>query len=238
MGGSRNAETDAGARYAFGDFVLDCGTRQVLRAGVALPFSPKALLLLELLIRCRPQAVSRTRLTAALWADTHVGPTSLHVLVSQVRAALGDDPDSPRWIRTVPRFGYAFAGPAAGGVAAAPEAGPASAAEGRARILIAGGEGQRDREVALGEGEHVIGRDAGLAVTLDSPGVSRRHARIVVRGEEARLEDLGSKNGTFVGEERLAAAHLLEEGDVVHLGRHQRLVFTRRDPRRTVTDLP
>ncbi|HEX6739786.1 MAG TPA: FHA domain-containing protein, partial [Vicinamibacteria bacterium] len=206
----------------------DCGTRQLLRAGREVALSPKAFQLLELLLRSRPQAVSRTRLTATLWSDTHVGPTSLHVLVSQVRAALGDDAESPRWIRTVPRFGYAFAGEASAGPPPAVEA-PAA---GRPRLVL------DEREIALGDGENVIGRDEGLAVRIDSPGVSRRHARIVVRGDEASLEDLGSKNGTFVGEQRLEAPRLLADGDVISLGRHLRLVFARRGPRLTETEAP
>ena len=73
-------------RFAFGDFVLDCGTRQLLRGGGEVHVSPKELALLELLLRARPRAVSRTRLRAAIWPDAHVGETSLHVLVSQLRA--------------------------------------------------------------------------------------------------------------------------------------------------------
>jgi DNA-binding winged helix-turn-helix (wHTH) protein len=97
-------------RYAFSDFVLDGDTRQLLRAGNVVPLAPKAFDFLDLLLRERPRAVSVTRLRAALWPSTHVGATSLHVLVSQVRAALDDQAQEPRWIRTVPRFGYAFCG--------------------------------------------------------------------------------------------------------------------------------
>ena len=95
-------------RFRFGDFVLDCGTRQLLRGGRELHVGPKELALLELLLRARPRAVSRTRLRAAVWPDAHVGETSLHVLVSQLRATLGDDAREPRFVRTLPGFGYAF----------------------------------------------------------------------------------------------------------------------------------
>lgn len=84
-------------RFTFGDFVLDCGTRQLLRGGAELHVSPKELALLKLLLRARPRAVSRTRLRAAIWPDAHVGETSLHVLVSQLRATLGDNVHQPRW---------------------------------------------------------------------------------------------------------------------------------------------
>ena len=49
--------------------------------------------------------------------------------------------------------------------------------------------------------------------------MSRRHARIVIEGGTAILEDLGSKNGTFVGEKRLAAPVPLVDGDVFRVGR-------------------
>jgi DNA-binding winged helix-turn-helix (wHTH) protein len=220
-------------RYVFGDCVLDGGTRQLLRAGQPIPLGPRAFELLELLLRSRPQAVSRTRLTAALWPETHVGPTSLHVLVSQVRAAVQDDAANPRWIRTVSRFGYAFAGPASEAPSSAGEPPrPSPDLDGGPRLLFEGDE------VPLDEGDNVVGREPGVAVRINTPGVSRRHARIVVRGREATIEDLGSKNGTFVGTERVASPRILAHGDVVHLGQKVRCVFSCRPPSETETEAP
>lgn len=211
-------------RYRFGDFTLDGDTRQLLRGGREMALGPKAFELLELLLRARPRALSRTRLHAALWPDTHVGATSLHVLVSQLRAALGDDPDEPQWVRTVYGFGYAFRGevssdgPVAGG-------GP-----GRLRLVL------DEREWPLGEGEHVLGREEGLALRIESRGVSRHHARLVVRGGQATLEDLASKNGTFVAEKRLLGPRVLADGDVIRLGRRVRLQFRERGDDDTETE--
>jgi DNA-binding winged helix-turn-helix (wHTH) protein len=220
-------------RYLFAEFVLDVGTRQLLQAGREVPLAPKGFELLEILLRCRPQAVSRTRLTAALWPSSHVGPTSLHVLASQVRAALGDDAGTPRWIRTVPRFGYAFAGPASEEPAAGTRPrGDGAAGEARTRLVF------DEAEIDLADGAHVIGREQGVDVRIDTPGVSRRHARLVITGGEAVLEDLGSKNGTFVRDERLSAPRALKDGDVVRLGRHSRFRFTRRAERLTETEGP
>ena len=55
-----------------------------------------------------------------------------------------------------------------------------------------------DREIALREGDHVLGRDADALVRIHSPKVSRHHARLLVRGGRVVLEDLGSKNGTYL----------------------------------------
>ena len=66
----------------------------------------------------------------------------------------------------------------------------------------------------------VLGRDLSADVVLTDPSgqVSRRHARIVIRGTEAVLEDLMSTNGTFVNGERLDAPYALRAGDKVELG--------------------
>jgi DNA-binding winged helix-turn-helix (wHTH) protein len=200
-------------RFTFGDFVLDCDTRQLLRGEREVHASPKELLLLELLLKARPRAVSRTRLHTALWPNTHVGATSLHVLVSQLRATLGDDAHEPRYVRTVAGFGYSFPAPADRvGV-------PEAAAVGRFSLDAEGAT------LALVDGENVLGRDEALAARVEGPGVSRRHARIDVRDGRATLVDLGSKNGTFVDGARLEGPRALRDGDTIRLGRRVSLVF-------------
>jgi len=212
----------------FGEFVLDAGTRQLLRAGREVALAPKAFELLDLLLRSRPRVVSRTRIVAAIWPDTHVGASSLHVLVSQLRAALGDDASEPLWIRTVDRFGYAFAGPAGDD---APGALPAPT-PGRARARLVG----KEHEFVLGEGVHVLGRDEGAAVRAEGGGVSRQHARLAIEGDVATLEDLGSKNGTFVAGERLSSPRVLREGDEIRLGQAVRLVYYKAEEDETKTE--
>ena len=56
----------------------------------------------------------------------------------------------------------------------------------------------KDREIALAEGENILGRDRDVAVWIDVHSISRHHARIIVSGDAASLEDLGSKNGTLL----------------------------------------
>ena len=204
-------------RYAFDDFVLDGDTRELLRAGRVVPLGPKGLDFLELLLRERPRAVSVTRLRAALWPRTHVGATSLHVLVSQVRAALDDVSKPPRFVRTVQRFGYAFCGEASGAVAR-DEPAPAGGL-----FFISTADG----DFRLRQGDNVLGREAGLAVRIERPGVSRRHASIRVEADQATLSDLDSKNGTFVGARRVSGPTLLQDGDELRLGLRATLVFRR-----------
>jgi len=201
--------------------VLDTGTRQLMRAGREVPLGPKAFELLESLLRARPKVLSRTRLRTALWPDTHVGPTSLHVLISQVRAALGDEPDEPRFVRTVHRFGYAFL---AGAIEEGAEQWQADVPRREPRVthprLVF-----RGRDYLLRDGENVVGRDEGSAVRIEGAGVSRHHARLLVDRDRVTIEDLGSKNGTHVQGERLVELRQLSDGDTISFGSRAEVVF-------------
>jgi pSer/pThr/pTyr-binding forkhead associated (FHA) protein len=68
------------------------------------------------------------------------------------------------------------------------------------------------------DGATVIGRPA-LEIFLDSPKVSMRHARIDVKGTQAAIEDLNSKNGTFVENARVQVPTALHHGDEIRIGR-------------------
>lgn len=195
-------------RVLFGECEFDSGRRVLLRHGRAAPLSLKAFELLELLLDRRPEAVAKTELLERLWPDTFVSDGSLHNLVAEVRAALGDAPRAPRHIRTVPRFGYAFCGEAR----PAPARSDSSAAPTGARLV------QGSREWVLVEGPNLVGRDHDCVVRLDSATVSRRHARIVVAGGQATVEDLDSKNGTQLNGRGFEQAARLKDGDQIQVG--------------------
>lgn len=73
-----------------------------------------------------------------------------------------------------------------------------------------------------------LGRGSDCALALSDPGVSRAHARIVRRGHDLFVEDMGSKNGTFVGGVLVGAGgHILSPQDVVFLGPHVSVRFAR-----------
>ena len=199
----------------FGDFVLDPDARELRRGHEPVLLSPKAYQLLELLVGNSPKALSKSALQEQLWPDTFVVEKNLVNLVAEIRAALGDDAAHPRYVRTVHRFGYAFRDPTE-----EPSArNPIRVQEPRFRIVWAGGR------AGLGDGEHVLGRDPELELFLDAPDVSRRHARIKIAGDEATIEDLESKNGTFVSDRRLASTARLADGDSIRIGSVQ-LTFT------------
>jgi pSer/pThr/pTyr-binding forkhead associated (FHA) protein len=91
------------------------------------------------------------------------------------------------------------------------------------------------RRIALHSGENILGRDVEGTITLDSPSVSRRHARIQVLEHNATIEDLGSKNGTYVRGERVSAAVRLSDGDDVRIGSVVLRFRQQAGPRSTMT---
>jgi DNA-binding winged helix-turn-helix (wHTH) protein len=197
----------------FGGFVFDGDAREVRRGEQTVALSPKALQLLGLLLEARPRALSQQELRDALWPHTHVTHTSLPRVVTELRTALGDDAKAPRFVRTVHGFGYAFkAGSDAPDSSLVPF-----------NLLWSG------RQIPLPVGETVIGRDLGCDLRIDSPRVSRRHARIRVSASGASIEDLGSKNGTTVRGEPIEFEVPLRDGDEIMVGPAELLFLVRED---------
>ncbi|HET9706164.1 MAG TPA: FHA domain-containing protein [Vicinamibacterales bacterium] len=194
-------------RVQFGDTVLDSGSRQLVRGGAAIHLSPKAFDLLCHLVERRPSAVSKDQLFELVWPGTFVVEANLTVLVAELRRALGDDPHTPRFIRTLHKHGYAFCGQAI-------EIAPPPPARDALRVWLL----WNDRVLPLAEGENVIGRDPSCGVWLDQPGVSRRHARVVVTDDVAEIEDLGSTNGTFVNEIAIGGPRQLRDAEMIQVG--------------------
>ena len=194
---------------SFGHFVLDLDTHELRRRSEAVALTPKAFQLLEVLVVNRPKALSKSALQERLWPDTFVLEKNLVNLVAEIRAALGDSATNPRFVRTVPRFGYAFRDVTSKESAGDP---PMRRAAARFRLVWAGGR------AALRDGEYVLGRDPDLELFLDAEHVSRRHARITIAGSEATIEDLNSKNGTFVSDRRLESAARLADGARIRVG--------------------
>jgi len=186
-------------RVRFGDFVVDTDRRELLRDNDRVDLRPKAFDVLRILIENRPKAMSHEELYDALWPNTFVEKTNLHKLMHELRNAL-DDRDQTI-ICTVYGFGFRFGASAFEESAAAP----------RWQIIIG------DREFDLRDGENIVGRGRDAVVRVDAPSISRHHARITISGDSARLEDLGSKNGTCVCGKRVRS-QTLSNGDAILFG--------------------
>jgi DNA-binding winged helix-turn-helix (wHTH) protein len=183
---------------------FDAERRTVVAAdGTPLHLTPKAFDLLQILIEEAPRVVRKAELHTRLWRDTFVSDAALTSLVKELRRVLRDLDKGAPLIKTTHGVGYAFDHACSL---------PRTAREGIHWLV-----GPRCR-YALKPGANVIGRDSTADVRLDGIDVSRRHACIVVVGENAAIEDLGSKNGTAVEDASLISRFDLKDGDCIRVG--------------------
>ena len=189
---------------------FDSSSRQLWTNGTEIHLSNKAFDLLALIIERRPDVVSRADLHARLWPAIFVSASSLPSLISEIRIAIDDRHRDPHLIRTVHGFGYAFQSLDRAADQPSAEAGPIA--------WLVGVE-----EVGLLAGENVLGREGPGVTLLKSSTVSRRHARLAIEADESVLEDLGSKNGTYVNDRRVELPTPVVDGDQLRVGS---LVFT------------
>ena len=190
----------------FGPFTLDSGRRLLLDGDRAVTVPPKAFDLLELLVRRAPNVVAKETIASVVWPNEAPSDASLAMAVTELRKAIGETAEAPHFIRTVHRRGYAFAGDVERSDTAAAGDAP------KFWLLFEG------RTFALAPGDTVIGRDPASAIWLDKPGVSRSHARVIVDGGSAWVEDLKSLNGTFVGGARITRRTTIRGGDTITFG--------------------
>ena len=202
-------------KLRFGPFEFDAATRELTRDGSQVHLSPKSFDLLQILIERRPALVTKTDLQDRLWPDVIVVEANLGNAVAELRKALGDDPKSPKFIWTVSRRGYRFAAEV---VSVGPPDAARPPAPPRWWLLW------REAILPLSEGENVVGRHPESDVWLDATSVSRVHARVVIAGGRATVEDRGSTNGTFVNGARITSRHSLVDGSTVTFG-SERAIF-------------
>jgi DNA-binding winged helix-turn-helix (wHTH) protein len=217
--------------YTFGRVCVDAGARRVSKAGRPVHLTRKALDLLLLLLEHRPDAVPKEHIHDRVWPDTFVSESSVQSLVREIRRTIDDAAAGASWIRTVHGIGYRFDGDAV--TSGSPVSPPASE---RPAAWLLGGPAR----VGLVSGENVLGRGDGV-VEIEAATISRHHARITI-GAHATIEDLGSKNGTWLNDQRVTAATVLADGATVRLGsvtltfrmaRKPRPTESVREPRRT-----
>jgi DNA-binding winged helix-turn-helix (wHTH) protein len=81
------------------------------RDGNRVALAPKALDVLAYLVEHAGQLVTQDEILEALWSETYVNPEVLRRYILEVRKTLGDRPDNPEFIETVPKRGYRFIAP-------------------------------------------------------------------------------------------------------------------------------
>jgi len=190
----------------FGPFSLDLEQRRLMRDATDVPLTPKCFDLLALLVVRRPAALSKDDIFRAVWKDTSVSENTLAAAIRDLRDALEDKAREPRFIRTA--YGYAFIGNVV------EDTRQQGRVQGQTewRLILA------DGDVPLGPGEHILGRGGAGVIVIDSPTVSRHHARLTVRDRQMTCEDLGSKNGTWVGTTPVTTPVDVTDGAEIRLG--------------------
>ncbi len=94
--------------YEFGSIRLDAVKRTITRDGESVQLPPRAFDLVLLLVRRRGELVPKEELLARIWPDVHVEESSLPVMISLIRRAIGDDGRKQHNIQTVSKQGYRF----------------------------------------------------------------------------------------------------------------------------------
>lgn len=198
----------------FGTFEANLVTGELRRQGVRVRLQEQSFQVLRALLERPGELVSRKELRERIWpsavfVDFDHG---LNKAVNKLRAALNDSADSPRFVETLARRGYRFIAITKSDSKTGARAPSRPAQVSGCRVVWNG------RVIPLREGVNTIGRADDSTVCVDSSKVSRRHARILVTGNRAVLEDLGSKNGTYVGSRRIEAPTSLQDGDEIRVG--------------------
>jgi len=196
----------------FGEFSFDSEQRELRRNETPVHLSRKAFDILGLLIDRRPKVVEKRDLLDVVWQGRAVEEENIKNLIAEIRCALDDDSTAPRFIRTVHGVGYAFCGQAISQDATALWA-----------VLWEGQSIPLDEEI-------VIGRSRKCQIQLHSNNASRQHARIRVGPSGASIEDLKSRNGTFVNGRRIDAPTSLQNGDNIVIGVDAMTIVTVDEP--------
>ncbi|MDP9194929.1 MAG: FHA domain-containing protein [Acidobacteriota bacterium] len=176
-------------QFRFDQFCFDSDQKALLRGGEPVRLTPRAFRLLELLLLRHPKAVSKRDLLDHVWSGHIVEEANLKTLVLEIRAAIEERGGRPEVVRTVYGYGYAFAGEVEVGEAVS------SPAVVSVRWNL--------QSVLLPPGVHLIGRRPDCAINIEDPSVSRVHARLEIAHTALRIEDLRSKNGTFIEGRRI-----------------------------------
>ncbi|HTI37938.1 MAG TPA: FHA domain-containing protein [Vicinamibacterales bacterium] len=208
------------SRLRFGEFELDVDAYALRSGGKPVRLERQPMELLRLLLDARGALVDRAKIQAALWdSGVFVGhEAAINTAIRKLRRALGDDPERPRYIETVVGKGYRFAAAVHDVTRDAHIRHTLRGADDGHPLFPKYSVRRGQEEFALGEGDNLIGRHPDARVYIDHPSVSRRHALISIRGGGAAIEDLGSRNGTFVDGHRVEARTDLHPGAIVGAG--------------------
>lgn len=211
--------------FRFAEFELDIAAYALRHRDEPVKLERIPMEVLILLVERAGTLVERSEIQTRLW-----GPevfvehdAAINTAIRKIRHALGDDAARPRFVETVVGKGYRFIGSLESVTSLLQPGEPA--ADGRAehsarerplfpRYSVTAGK----QEFLLNSADTVLGREPSAGVYIDHPSVSRRHARISIESQGAMLQDLGSRNGTFLNGRRIDGPAKIRHHDIIGLG--------------------
>ena len=204
MPGSKTTARSTGS-FNVGGWLVVPSLNRVSRGEETVRLEIKLMEVLVHLAERTGELVSKRELIDAVWKVEVISDGTLTRAIALLRKALGDEARNPRFIETIPKRGYRF-------IAPVEFVDSTHSTDLRFKVEVP------DGEIPLAEGENLIGRDPEATVRIEIGGVSRRHAMIVVDGAYATLEDLDSKNGTYLRGRRVQKPTRLAHGDEIRIG--------------------
>ncbi len=193
------------------EWLVEPDLNLISRDGLQIRLEVKIMELLTFFAQRGSRLLTRQELVDGVWNADFICDNTLTHAIAELRAALGDNCREPMYIETIHRRGYRLVAPVTTLEGRIPkETGSPS----RYRIV------DSTHSIQLREGANLIGRAPEATVRIDSIWVSRDHARILIDEAAATLEDLASRNGTFLNGIEVVRSMRLAAGDTIFLGKH------------------
>jgi DNA-binding winged helix-turn-helix (wHTH) protein len=202
------SQTPPTTDFRLGDWLVQPTLNTLTRGAEVVHVRPRLMDLLGFLVANAGKVVAKETILHEVWGREFLAESVLTRTIAELRKVLGDSASRPRFIENVPKRGYRVIAPVE-----RCNHQPFPDDDGIACFILYG-----EQQIPLPPGEHLIGRASDVAVVLNLPEVSRHHARLLVKEGHTVLEDLGSKNGTRVGRERVVGSRLLRSGDEIRIG--------------------
>jgi DNA-binding winged helix-turn-helix (wHTH) protein/tetratricopeptide (TPR) repeat protein len=194
------------ATYQFGPFRLSLIDRQLFRGETPIPLTPKVFETLVVLVEEAGRLVQKDEFLSRIWPDTVVEEVGLAHNISQLRRALGDGHDAPRFIQTVPKHGYRFVAPVTSVRTAPPEL--------PTRVVV----GVLPFDNLTGDAEREYLADGLMEELIVSLG-QVDPARIAVLGRTSMMRQKGRGGSVADIGRQLNATHLIEGSIRIERGR-------------------
>lgn len=195
--------------FRLGVWLVEPRLNRLTRNGESIQIELKMMDVLVCLARNAGEVVTRGHLVDSVWDEGFVADNTITHAVAELRKAFGDSHRNPTFIETIHRRGYRLIAPVQFDEASS----VMNAATRFSYLAIA-----RGIEIPLIDGPNLIGRGPDTTIMIPSMKVSRHHANITVEHDAASLEDLGSKNGTYLNGAKIQDPVQLNGGDIVGVG--------------------